>query len=825
MTPNVLGDMLIFCALIFNILVAVFYYLTERGKTQYENLAIKSYHILTAVVSIAMVYLFYLFLSGQYVVKYVYSYSDSTLPFFYKLSALWAGQEGTYLLWLFMNVLFGYIIVFRSGRYRNYAMVIYSTVNIFFIFIMMKLSPFAIWDTIPPDGAGLNPLLQNPWMVIHPPVLFLGYALSGVPFAITMAALIKKDFTNWVPRIFPWVAGVALLLASGNILGGYWAYITLGWGGFWAWDPVENSSFIPWFVALALIHSLILEKRTGTLRKTNILLTAFLFIMVIYGTFLTRSGILSDFSVHSFVDLGLNQYLVVFLILYILMTLVLFNTDKINNTIGSLLFILFVITTFWTGGNNYIGGAIVVYVLLNLVMIIPNYNRKNDIKITLNLFNKEFILLCGMFLIFSFTVIVLFWTSLPILTTIFTNEPRAAAISTYNDFAIPFAIIFSLFLSVAPILNFNSLSINNWKKKLIIIGLSSIALGFGVFWLLLEASLAFAIIFSIYLTGIIFYLMNKSINTNLLYGFIGFTSVIILAFFLGIRNYIFLLFIGAAVLMIITNLVSIIGYLPKQLKTAGAQLSHFGFGLMIIGALVSSAYSTNEKIVMMRGESGQSYDMTVSYNGMKNSIEYLKNELLISYDIDGKTYQARPQFYYSERLDAIMKKPYIRYEFLADYYFAPENLQEIGTGRGLLLYQDQPRKVGDYTFTFFDYEMDSDHISGNATSLTAFMQVVHQTDTTLLLPKISMSSTSGTNQINEGAIFGENDQYIVSIARIDPKSGSIEVSIPGLTDNLPQDRLILDISKKPIINLVWIGTIFIIFGGIVVYIRRHDELV
>jgi cytochrome c-type biogenesis protein CcmF len=750
MTPNVLGDLLIFCALIFNILVAVFYYLTAQGKTQYENLAIKSYHILTAIVSIAMAYLFYLFLSEAYVVKYVYSYSDSSLPFFYKLSALWGGQEGTYLLWLFMNVLFGYIIVYRSGQYRNYAMVIFASVNVFFIFIMMKLSPFAIWDSIPSDGAGLNPLLQNPWMVIHPPVLFLGYALAGVPFAITMSALIKRDFNNWIPRIFPWVAGIALLLAAGNILGGYWAYITLGWGGFWAWDPVENSSFIPWFISLALIHS--------------------------------------------------------------------------NNIIGVALFALFVITTFWTGGNSYVGGAIVVYILLNLVMIIPNFNRKDDVKVTFNIFNKEFILLCGMFLLFAFTMVVLFWTSLPILTTIFTDEPRAADLSTYNNFALPFAVIFSLLLAVAPLLNFNSFSINNWVKKLVIVGVVSAVIGFGVFWLLLEASLAFAIVSTIYITGIVFYLTNKEINTKILYGLVGFAAVVILAFFLGVRNYMYLLFIGSATLLIVTNLFSIIGYLPKQLKTAGAHLTHFGFGLMIIGALVSSAYSTNEKVVVMRGESGEAYDMTVSYDGMKNTFNYPKNELLVTYELNGETYQANPQMYYSERLEAIMKKPYIRNDLLSDYYFAPMDLQNIGTGRGLLLTKDQSRRVGDYTFTFFDYEMDSDHTGGKGASLTAFMQVVHKSDTTLLLPKISMSSTGGTNQDNEGAIFGDKEQYIVSIAGIDPKSGSIEINVPGLIDNMPQDRLILDISKKPIINLVWLGTIFIIFGGVVVYIRRRDEL-
>jgi cytochrome c-type biogenesis protein CcmF len=162
--------------------------------------------------------------------------------------------------------------------------------------------------TIPPDGRGLNPLLQNFWMVIHPPVLFIGFAIMAVPFSMAIAGLRKRAYTVLADLAFPWIIGGVCVLGLGIMLGAYWAYGVLGWGGYWGWDPVENSSLVPWLTAMALLHTLLAQRRTGKYRRTNLALAVITFLLVMYSTFLTRSGILGDASVHAFTDPGAATY-------------------------------------------------------------------------------------------------------------------------------------------------------------------------------------------------------------------------------------------------------------------------------------------------------------------------------------------------------------------------------------------------------------------------------------------------------------------------------------------------------------------------------------
>src|SRR5262249_6352773 len=170
----------------------------------------------------------------------------------------------------------------------------------------------------PLDGQGLNPLLQDPWMTIHPPVLFTGFSSLVVPFAIALAALVKREWDGWIKPALPWVVFSTGILATGFIMGGVWAYKVLGWGGYWGWDPVENGSLIPWLSNVALLHGLLVQRVTGSLRRTNLFLGITSYVLVLYASFLTRSGVLADFSVHSFVNLGLNGFLLSFLFVIML---------------------------------------------------------------------------------------------------------------------------------------------------------------------------------------------------------------------------------------------------------------------------------------------------------------------------------------------------------------------------------------------------------------------------------------------------------------------------------------------------------------------------
>ncbi len=778
MNPNLIGDLLVFLALCFNILAGFSYFMVARGNRSYEALAEKCFNWFVVFSTLMLAYLFYLFFSHDFRVQYVYEYSDRNLPFFYLLSSLWGGQEGTYVLWMFMSACFGFAIKNRSGQYRNYGMFVFSLVNLFFLVLMLKLSPYALLSFFAEDGAGLNPLLQDPWMVIHPPVIFVGYAAAGVPFAIAMAALLRNDYSGWIKRAFPWAGIAAFMLGAGNILGAYWAYRTLGWGGFWAWDPVENSSFIPWFISLALLHGMVIERRTGALRRTNLLMSAFLFILVVYGTFLTRSGVLADFSVHSFIDLGMNIYLVIFLI---------------------------------------------VYTLFALVVFVSRARSIESTPLNYNFYTKEFSLFAGMLLLFLFSIVVLFWTSLPILTTM-SGNPRAADLATYNSFALPFAIVYALFLTAAPFLNFNRYVSGNWKKVVIPVALVSAVVGIGAVFLL-DATVMFVVVFMLFATGVAAYLLKSDLRKFLVAGIVGFVVTVLIAYLSGTRDYLYLLYFGAAAMLIVSNLVSFITYLPDRWQLSGGQLSHFGFGLMLVGILGSSGFSRNEKMVINRGEYKEAFDLRISYQGMQNYIEMPHNRLILTYDEGDGEVEVNPELYYSARLDGIMRKPYVKMNLLNDIYFSPEQLQDLDAGQGLILRRGEPKKVGDFTFTFQEYDMSSHESDEPTVSVIARVQVDYGETSEIIEPiKATKTGKQGAREFIDFPFdFGPDQMYSATISHILADQDAVAIHIPGLVESGPPDRLILDISIKPLINFVWLGTTLMLLGGLIVFWRRFRE--
>jgi cytochrome c-type biogenesis protein CcmF len=252
--------------------------------------------------------------------NYIMSYSSRDLPSALLVTTFWAGQEGSFLLWAFFATIFGFILQRSSQRkeMEREVMAIYSLILAFLLMLLALKSPFKyVWDAfptevqkgfIPQDGKGLNPLLQNFWMIIHPPVLFVGFSSLSVPFVFAVAALWRKQYIDWLKNALPWILFSTFSLGSGLMLGGYWAYGVLGWGGWWGWDPVENSSLLPWIVAVILVHTILIQMLTGKLAKVNFSLAILAFLLVVYSTFLTRSGILANASVHSFVDPGAYAY-------------------------------------------------------------------------------------------------------------------------------------------------------------------------------------------------------------------------------------------------------------------------------------------------------------------------------------------------------------------------------------------------------------------------------------------------------------------------------------------------------------------------------------
>jgi cytochrome c-type biogenesis protein CcmF len=334
-------------------LICAFAYLKARAK---DDLAEKKSWLINGRIAFyahvfsilgVVATLFAIIYNHYFEYHYAYSHSSLHLPGEYMISCFWEGQEGSFLLWLFWQALLGVVVIFTQRQWEAPVMVIVALVQGFlasmilgvvlpWINIKIGSSPFILLrdaiqdpifktnpDFVPGDGNGLNPLLQNYWMVIHPPTLFLGFALTLFPFAFCLAGLWEKKYTEWIKPALPWTLLAGAVLGLGILMGGYWAYETLNFGGYWNWDPVENAVYVPWLILIASMHTMITYKNSNTALKTSVILVVSVFLLILYSTFLTRSGILGDASVHSFTDLGLSGQLLIYFLFFVVASIVL----------------------------------------------------------------------------------------------------------------------------------------------------------------------------------------------------------------------------------------------------------------------------------------------------------------------------------------------------------------------------------------------------------------------------------------------------------------------------------------------------------------------
>ena len=315
----IFGTLSQFAALIFTLL-AMGLLLAGLRRNNIRMVQAGKRGLISAAVAttLASVALGYLFLSDSFQVEYVASYSDRALPLFYKITAFWAGQKGSLLFWAWVLSVFIMMVIYNNrkeadDRSTPYVYLVMAATLGFFLFLLCAISsPFDTLDFLPRDGNGLNPMLQNPGMVFHPPLLFFGYIGFTVPFAYAIAAMITGNTgADWIRKTRAWNVLSWIFLSIGIILGGQWAYVELGWGGYWAWDPVENASFIPWLVSTAFIHTAIIQERRGIMKVWNLVLILLTFTLCIFGTYLVRSGVLQ--SVHDFGATGLGGYFLFFL--------------------------------------------------------------------------------------------------------------------------------------------------------------------------------------------------------------------------------------------------------------------------------------------------------------------------------------------------------------------------------------------------------------------------------------------------------------------------------------------------------------------------------
>jgi len=289
-----------------------------RGRAELAASAERAVFVVWGLLFVAALALIRSLITHDFSVEYVWQYTSRNLPLYYTVAAFYAGQKGSLLLWAIVVSTFGSVaLIANRGKYRElmpYVAGIVLVVATFFIAVMIFASnPFERLAFMPPDGNGLNPQLQNPGMTIHPPMLYLGYTSITIPFAFAMGALISgKLDTGWIHAIRKWTILSWLFLSAGIVLGMWWAYVELGWGGYWAWDPVENASLLPWLTMSAFLHSVMIQEKRGMLKKWNMGLIVASFLLSIFGTFITRSGVIS--SVHAFAQGKVGYFFLVFLI-------------------------------------------------------------------------------------------------------------------------------------------------------------------------------------------------------------------------------------------------------------------------------------------------------------------------------------------------------------------------------------------------------------------------------------------------------------------------------------------------------------------------------
>ena len=425
------GAVPMWCAVIFAVASLWGYTLAAGGDQKALVYARRSYGFFSLSIVLSTLVLALALWRRDFRIEYVYQYSGMELADHFQIAAFWAGQKGSFLIWLLWSALMGLLVRRTAGRDEPTVMWAYLLTVFGLLLILAKNNPFVMLPETPLDGAGLNPLLQDDWMVIHPPVMFVGYAAAAVPYAFAIAAMWRGDTKNWAARAFPWTLFGFLVLGAAILMGGYWAYRTLGWGGYWGWDPVENASLIPWLLSVVLIHGLFLERTKQRFRRLNLVIACLIYLSVLYGTFLTRSGVLADFSVHSFVDLGLSAWLVGLMAVHGGLTLMLFA---------------------WRWRS---------------VETTPNEDPP--------LSRGTFMVMATITVSIS-AVLVTIGTSSPLITRWFQETPAQAGPEFYNTVHMPLALLASVLLAIVPFLTWREVSGVELVKKLV----PSLIAGLGI---------------------------------------------------------------------------------------------------------------------------------------------------------------------------------------------------------------------------------------------------------------------------------------------------------------------------------------------------------
>ncbi len=789
-----------------------------------------------AIESIAVlgvfVTLYFIISQNLFEYKYAWQHSSKTLQVEYLLSCFWEGQEGSFMLWSFWHCVLGWVIIARGGKWvapvmtvLSFAQTLLATMIMGIYFFGNKLgsSPFVLlrnemeapifsrpdYLNFVTDGNGLNALLQNYWMVIHPPILFLGFASAIVPFAFAMAGLMTRDHKGWATPALPWGLFSAAVLGTGIMMGAAWAYESLTFGGYWAWDPVENASLVPWLLLISGIHTNLIYKHSGYSLKSTYIFYTLSFLFILYSTFLTRSGILGDTSVHAFTDLGMNSQLFLFLNIFIWvgpMLAVKGNNQRwliaaafITSNALSIVHPMFAFL-------SAITGLVLFVVLINRDKEIPTIVREE------NLYSREFWMFIASLLFFLSAIVIIAKTSIPVYNKVFGTEiaPPADVEFSHNNIQIWVAIILGILTAVTQFFRYRNTEVKVLLRKLAI-------------------PFAIALVLS----------LTISLTEGIQYDKQG------PGFWLALHIGLF-----AGVYAIVGNASYIWIGLRGKLKLAGGSISHIGFGMVLLGILLSASNRT----VLSINTTGIS---PLKATDKENSYE---NTTLIK---DQPTDMGRYMVtFMGDTLNPVDRKRYFKIDFVSKngsdrFQLYPDVIENNKGGEGLTPNPDSRHYWNRDIFTYVTFLSDPEAKKKDTTGFTNKTVVVGDTSfygngmwvvnqlilnpkgkkfeayagDTIVAADISVISKDGRQYKGMPAFRLKGNQLemlpdtvlsqslVFSLVRPgDLEKKEVEIGVKESSAIL--DFITLKVYEFPWINILWLGIVVMMVGFTMAIVRR-----
>ena len=824
--------------------VAYFFFANDNSlNSEWKKFARLSFSLHTiSVLGIAST-LFFMLFNHFYEYSYVWQHSNNSMPMEYIMSCFWEGQEGSFLLWTFWNVVLGNILRKTiDSQWEAPTMAVFSLVQVFLASMLLGIylgdyklgtNPFILLRENPDfanlpfvqnpnyllklDGRGLNPLLMNYWMTIHPPTLFLGFSSTLPPFAFAVAGLWKKDFTTWQKPALTWTFFSIMILGTGILMGGAWAYEALSFGGFWAWDPVENSSLVPWLIIVAAGHVMIINKnRGGSLFMTH-LLSIFSFLMVLYSTFLTRSGVLGTSSVHAFTDLGMQGQLVIYVLTFIFLCVILLIHDKLIRVSYIMCSLLVLYMSIQFGHKTFF---LLSWVLASIILTIHSYvlyfPKEEEEE---SLYSREFWMFVGSLLFLLSALVITYFTSIPVLNKLFNLEKAPLKVADYNMWQTPFAILVLVLIGFTQFFKYKKTDKKSFFKQLAIP---------------IILSLIFGLVCSIPLYFIHDYSSGTSAQK---WNLISYALMLI-----------------AGLFALFANLQYFLSVIKGKIRHAGSSIAHIGFALILVGALISTSkkqtisqntstknvaslgdnFNAQKSLLLTKGDTLQMGNYFVTYKGKeRKGIDVFFNMDYFSKDATGKfvkEFELSPMVQDNPRMGQA-SNPDTKH-FLEKDIYTHITYADLSDNKEVKkdAYKEPTNFIGHINDTIFA-ENAIILIESITTNLNE--QQYANTDSTLIVTAVLKATdiNGKTYKAYPKYILKNNsvmpDQFELKelglkfiFWKINPEEGSIEIQLSEKVSNT-KEFVVLEAYEFPYINILWLGSLAMIIGTIIAILERR----